>query len=321
MVGARFGARIALGIWCGSVLSACNAFDASALESLQSPIQRPVRDAGHGDAAAAPDCVVTSVFENCNGLDDDCNGSVDEGADVACVTLNALTACTSSGHCVTLACKPGYLDCNDTKEDGCEHPEEEGPCPSCDGEVCIDDAGMDAGPEPVEDAEVEDAAPEAEVPPEDACVEHAETCDGEDNDCDDHVDETTECAIERCVATVPSYRGEECDRCVCEKCGAYTDDCQDNSNATWVTQCRAVLECYVVEERAGNCNGSDCYGVGGGPCAAEINIAAGGTSETDTSAAVGGGCTATDPPTTACMAAANYRDHCTLDLCADECAD
>lgn len=306
-----------LGAW---LVSGCNALDPALLERLRSPIEMPPVDSGTDESPPETPCVATG-FERCNALDDDCDEEIDENADVSCVALNAMTMCGSEGRCLTLGCKPGFLDCNERSDDGCEHPAADGPCDMCSGPSC---GGMDAGPDaaPPEDAEVEDAADEldAEVDESDACVPQAEVCDGQDNDCNDQVDETAECALERCVDTAPSYRGEECDRCVCEKCGAYTDDCQDNPNATWAMQCRAVLECYVVEARAGNCNGADCYGVGGGPCAAEINLAAGGTSGTDTGPAIGGGCTATDPPTTACMAATNYRDHCTLDLCETECA-
>jgi hypothetical protein len=296
-----------------SFLAACNAFDPSVLERL-SPIENP-RDAGGRDAGQEQPCTVG--FETCNGEDDDCDDEVDENADVACVQPNAEAMC-AAGRCVRVSCDDGWADCNSSDADGCEHDEENGPCSSCTGIDC--EPEMDAGRDPEPDAETpEDAAVDAELDAEvdegnDACVAMAETCDDEDNDCDGRTDEGSACDVERCIETTPSYRGAACDRCACEKCAGLVNSCQRNPDSTWQGLCRDVIECYVVETRAGNCPDGDCYGIGGGPCVEEIDSAAGGGN-------VAANCTPTSPPTTACMAAGNYRDQCTESVCADECAD
>jgi hypothetical protein len=68
--------------------------------------------------------------EQCNGLDDDCDGEVDEGFDFAsdtancgycghvCHNANGPIACTN-GTC-TPTCAPGAEDCNADPDDGCE---------------------------------------------------------------------------------------------------------------------------------------------------------------------------------------------------------
>jgi hypothetical protein len=305
------------------LLGACQAFDPGALDMLLSPVDTPEIDAGRDSDAAVP--CTSGMAEVCNGLDDDCDDTIDEKADEACFQPQSTSVCATGGRCLVVSCDPGYVDCNNLDVDGCEHSAASGPCPNECEEMCIDggqDSGSDDPPEDaaVEDAAVEEAGEDAEIGEPDACIELPEVCDDMDNDCDDAVDETTECAIERCVDTTPSYRGEECDRCVCEKCAAQRANCQDQMNATWRMQCRAVVECYVVEDRAGNCGSNhDCYGTGA--CSGEINIAAGGADADDASAAIAGGCTPTNPPTTACMGATNYRDGCTLNLCETECAD
>jgi hypothetical protein len=310
-------------VWSAGTLSACQAFDASKLDILLSPIDTPPVDAGGRDTGVDEPCT-TFKAEVCNNLDDDCDDKVDENADESCFQPQSSSVCSDEGRCIVVSCDTGYVDCNDLGSDGCEHLAADGPCPNECEEMCFDagdDSGQDSGPdepdEP-EDAEVEDAAEDAAIDEPDACVEQPEACDGMDNDCDDKVDETAECAIERCVDTVPSYRGEACDRCVCEKCGAQRAECQEHPNATWREQCRDVLECYVVQARAGNCDGADCYATGA--CSAEINIAAGGVDGDDGSGAIGGNCTWVNPPTHACMGATRYRDQCTLDLCEAECA-
>ncbi|MBL8939405.1 MAG: hypothetical protein JNM69_32895 [Archangium sp.] len=64
-------------------------------------------------------CVPQS--ERCNGLDDDCNGAVDELGDALCTVPNANSRC-AGGRCSALVCGADFADCNGQREDGCETP-------------------------------------------------------------------------------------------------------------------------------------------------------------------------------------------------------
>jgi hypothetical protein len=63
----------------------------------------------------------TPTAEVCNGLDDDCNGSVDgAGSEASCQFANATATC-SGGACAIAACTAGFGDCNGSPADGCEN--------------------------------------------------------------------------------------------------------------------------------------------------------------------------------------------------------
>ncbi len=77
---------------------------------------------------------VAPAGEVCDGLDNDCNGTVDDGFDkdsdpancggcgvqCAATVVNAVPGC-SGGQCVVVACLPGYYDLNSDPADGCEY--------------------------------------------------------------------------------------------------------------------------------------------------------------------------------------------------------
>ncbi len=72
-----------------------------------------------------------SLDESCNGRDDDCDGAVDNGFDLAtdadhcgecghtCFAAHSDVACVAE-ECVVLACENGFRDANNTGDDGCE---------------------------------------------------------------------------------------------------------------------------------------------------------------------------------------------------------
>src|SRR5690606_14985220 len=100
--------------------------------------------------------------EACDRLDNDCDGSVDEGFDLAgdvnncgvcgrvCQLFQAESTC-QSGQCRITACSGGFVDLNGDPADGCEY-------------LCSTTSGG------------------------------VETCDLLDNDCDGRIDEGTDTA-------------------------------------------------------------------------------------------------------------------------------
>jgi hypothetical protein len=81
--------------------------------------------------------------EICNGLDDDCDGIVDDGA-ICPPAPNGTSACVG-GNCVVQSCNPGFANCNGNPDDGCETNIATNPnnCGFC-GRVCS--AGPNSSP-------------------------------------------------------------------------------------------------------------------------------------------------------------------------------
>jgi hypothetical protein len=148
-------------------------------------------------------------IEACNGVDDDCDGRVDEDFDLhtdasncgicgrVCDLLNAESAC-QDGECAQVRCLDGFVDVDGAP--GCEYaciPQNGGAevCnradDDCDGQ--IDEGTLNrcggCGPEP------------------------AEVCNGVDDDCDGQVDEGT---LNRCGGCGPEPA---------EVCNGVDDDC------------------------------------------------------------------------------------------------
>jgi len=125
-------------------LCACSVYDP--LELVR-PITAQPRDAGtdgmmpnpgDGGNDGALSCVPQA--EVCNGLDDNCDGKVDEAAaasaDCATRRPHATRPMCAAGTCFSNGCEDGYGNLDGEHSNGCE--------PLCESPPC-DDAGADDG--------------------------------------------------------------------------------------------------------------------------------------------------------------------------------
>ncbi len=151
------------------------------------------------------------TLETCNGVDDDCDATTDEGFDLmndlrncgmcgrTCSYDHASASC-SSGSCAMGACDPGWVDRNGLDSDGCEYECDYAGAEICNGRDDDCDGTTDLGLTP----------PSNFCNPNGVCAgtsatcggasgwtcvypgtyeETEATCDGLDNDCDGGVDE------------------------------------------------------------------------------------------------------------------------------------
>jgi hypothetical protein len=164
------------------------------------------------------ECVIENALELCNQMDDNCNGTVDEGFDLMTDTLNcgrcgvrcefpfASAVCTQ-GVCSKGACLPGFFDANNQATDGCECQKTNGGLEICDGvdnncDGRIDEptslvgapacktqgvcAGVTATCRGVNGWSCAYGTSYQEV------EDMTKGCDGKDNDCDGRIDEAFE---------------------------------------------------------------------------------------------------------------------------------
>lgn len=242
--------------------------------------------------------------EACNGVDDDCDGIIDEQADADCSLPHASAHCVY-GSCILDGCEDGYSDCNERAADGCEAF---GKCSACTDD-CPPPRASDAGtqapdtgtgraeasppadaqsvevrrrppvdnvPDAGDAADADGGSPPPPVVPTDAdaglacqgdaCAVQPDSCGGGTSP------QSAACA---CAAAHPTGQGSLCDLCVCESCPEQLAACTASMDADWNALCGELLSCFGASVQAGLCTGSDsdCYQSGNGPCAREFRNA------------------------------------------------
>jgi hypothetical protein len=104
----------------GSVDEGCNADGDAYCTAATTTVGTPsVCTKGGGDCNDANASRFPGALELCNGVDDNCNSTIDEGATSNCVATQAQTACTG-GTCTVVGCSAGYFNLNGSYADGCE---------------------------------------------------------------------------------------------------------------------------------------------------------------------------------------------------------
>lgn len=242
----------------GALAEPC--FDGDAEQAAQGTCREGQRRCRDG-AFTACEGQLLPADEACNGFDDDCDGSLDEGLSIACYTFDPATEGVG-------ACRPGERRCNGADFGECEG--QVGPSvetcndedDDCDGridqytEACFGEPGQgldgrligigvcEAGFRSCRDGRFGECAGDV--------LPAAESCDRIDNDCDGRSDETfdlindpqncRECG-RRCNA------GEGCCASACrplntpENCGACGRTCGDDSDRCAVGAGGAECRC------------------------------------------------------------------------------
>jgi hypothetical protein len=90
------------------LLASCRVYDADLLAP----------SSAHEAASSNVACQEQNV-ELCNGVDDDCDAIIDEGASDTCSSQHAHERCAASA-CEIVACDYGFVDCDGDADDGCE---------------------------------------------------------------------------------------------------------------------------------------------------------------------------------------------------------
>jgi hypothetical protein len=299
--GCEWGACVPPAELCNGLDDDCSGTADDGLECVQGATQPCITDCGSTGAQTCDStcswgaCVAPA--DVCNGLDDDCSGTADDGleciggsttpCDTACGTVGArlcdLTSCTLD------ACTPPAEGCN-SRDDDCDTrvdemlecvPGETGSCTTTCGSTGTHTCGSTCtfG----------------------TCTPPAEICNGADDDCDGTIDDgftcvpgaTTSCATgcgttgtQTCSAMcrwggcraptdVCNGRDDDCDS-MCDElsacCAGTTGTCTTTCGSTGSRTCSGACGWTACAAPAEVCNGidDDCNGVcdDGGACCA-----------------------------------------------------
>lgn len=234
----------------------------------------------------------TGAVDYCDGLDNDCDGTTDEGA--------SGYACPCSPPGITQLCSTDVGECSFGVQ-VCTI-DSTGP-PRTDRSYWSDCIG---GTPPAEEI-CDDLDNDCDGQTDNA----SETCNGEDDDCDGYTDEDFDCAIgssASCTTSCNSRGVNTCDSscnwgsCVppAETCNGHDDDCDGTSDESWTCTAGAVRGCTTACGSTGSqtCDSSCNWGA----CTPPAEICNGRDDDCDGSSDEDFGCVAgsTGSCTTAC---------------------
>ena len=217
---------------CVNALCVTSTVDPATLGEYNGTVPRI--DGGTGGCEGVP--------ERCNGLDDDCDRSVDEDFDLdadpincgacgtACNRPNSTVAC-NAGSCEVTGCAPGFGDCNMDDADGCEVDfTDSGNCGGC-GVTCDlpnATAGCDMGACGIE-----------------SCDAGFDNCNGSPADgCEAALDTATDCGACGTTCTLANATaGCDAGACAIESCDAGYGDCNADSTDGCETPLDTPTDC------------------------------------------------------------------------------